>query len=139
MPTLLPDNPKTQRGFSIVEVITAIVVIAVLVTGFLSAFSSVLKSSVSPLQLAVMEDLAASEMDRLLSGSFLSATHPSGTDFATFNVDGTAYRAIFASQSYAVSTIPAVSAVSAMHVTVTIDTDLCASCVSLTGDTFNVQ
>lgn len=133
MPTLLSDNPKTQRGFSIVEVITAIVVIAVLVTGFLSAFSSVLKNSVSPLQLAVMEDLAASEMDRLLSGSYMSAVAASSTAPAIFNVDGTTYRAVFASNSYVVSTV------SAMHVAVTISTDLCVSCVSLAGDTFDVQ
>lgn len=135
MPTL-SSNFKGQRGFSIVEVITAIVVIAVLVTGFLSAFSSVLKNSVSPLQLAVMEDLAASEMDRLLSGTFASATHPSATVPATLNVDGTQYRAAFTVQS---SVISGVAVSSGVHVTVTISADLCVSCVALAGDTFDVQ
>lgn len=137
MPTLLPDNPKTQRGFSIVEVITAIVVIAVLATGFLSAFSSVLKSSVSPLQLAVMEDLAASEMDRLLSGAFASAVAASSTATRTFSVDGTFYRVNIRGASSVIGgvTLPA----SGVHLTVTVSTDLCVSCVALAGDTFDVQ
>lgn len=129
-------NFRRQCGLSIIELILAIVVIAVLATGFLSAFSSVLKNSVSPIQLASMESLAASEMDRLLSGSFASAIHPSGTAPSTFNIDGTQYLAAFTVQSSVISSM-AVS--SGVHVTVTISADLCESCVSLAGDTFNVE
>jgi prepilin-type N-terminal cleavage/methylation domain-containing protein len=129
-------GPKSQRGFSIIEVISAIVVIAVLTTGFLSAFSSVLKNSVSPLQLAIMEDLAASEMDRLLSGSFESAVAASSPVAKTFRIDGTPYRVSIRGASSVVANVPVASGV---HLTLTVSTDLCVSCVSLAGDTFDVQ
>lgn len=113
----------------------AIVVVAILATGFLSAFSVVLKTSASPLQLNVMESLAASEMDRLLSGTFQSALAASGSS-ATFKIDGTDYWAAIAGQSSVVGSVPVASGV---HLTVTVSTGLCVSCVSLSGDTFNVQ
>lgn len=124
-----------NRGFSLVELIVAIVVIAVLVAGFLSAFSVVLKRSVSPLQANVMESLAASQMDKLLSGSFASAVAASGTTQA-FSVDGTNYWAGMAGQS---SVVGGSTVASGVHLTVTVSTNLCVSCVSLSGDTFDVQ
>ena len=110
-------------------------ILGVLATGFLSAFSSVLRTSTSPLQLVAMENLAASQMDRLLSGTFQSAVAASGTA-PIFNVDGTDYWAAITGQSAIVNTATVASGV---HLTVTMSTALCASCVSLSGDTFDVQ
>ena len=110
-------------------------VLAILATGFISAFSVVLKTSASPLQIATMENIAASQMDNLLSGAFQSAVAASGTT-PTFNVDGTSYLAAIAGQS---SVVGGTTVASGMHVTVTVSTNLCASCVSLSGDTFDVQ
>lgn len=123
-----------QLGFSLVELITAIAVIAVLATGFFSAFSIVLKNTVSPLQLPVMENIAATQMDYLLAGTFQSAVYAPVS--RTFNVDGTDYFAYFAVQS---SVIAGQAVASGVHVRVTVDTANCASCVSLYGDTFDVQ
>ncbi|MFA7239279.1 MAG: type II secretion system protein [Sulfuricellaceae bacterium] len=128
-------NNATQKGFSIVEMIVAIVVIGILATGFISAFSSVLRTSASPLQTAAMEDIAASQMDYLLSGTFQSAVAASGTA-PTFTVDGTVYQAVITGQSSVVNTVTMGPGV---HITVTVSTELCASCVSLSGDTFDVQ
>ena len=129
------SNFQKQQGFSLVEMIVGIVVLGILATGFLSAFSSVLKTSASPLQLAIMENIAASQMDYLLSGTFQSAIAASGTT-VPFNVDSTYYNAAITGQSSVVNTATVASGI---HVTVTISTDLCASCVSLSGDTFDVQ
>jgi prepilin-type N-terminal cleavage/methylation domain-containing protein len=130
------SNSARQQGFSLVELIAGMIVLAILATGFLSAFSAVLKTSASPLQTAVMENIAASQMDYLLSGTFQSAVVASGTT-PKFNVDGTEYWAAIAGQSSVVSGSPAAS--SGVHLTVTVSTNLCASCVSLSGDTFDVQ
>lgn len=118
-----------------VELIAAIVVLAILATGFLSAFSVVLKSSASPLQITVMEGIAAGQMDKLLSDSFASAVAASGTT-PTFNVDGTDYWVAIAGQS---SVVGGNTVASSVHLTVTVSTNLCVSCVSLVGDTFDVQ
>lgn len=128
-------NRAKNRGFSLVELIAAIVVIAVLATGFLSAFSVVLKTSASPLQIAVMEGIAAGQMDRLLSASFASAVAASGTT-PTFNVEGTDYWVAIAGQS---SVVGGSTVASGVHLTVTASTNLCVSCVSLSGDSFDVQ
>ena len=117
------------------ELIAAIVVIAILATGFLSAFSVVLKTSASPLQIAVMESIAAGQMDKLLSDSFASAVAASGTA-PTFNVDGTDYWLAIAGQS---SVVGGSTVASGVHLSVTISTSQCVSCVSLVGDTFDVQ
>lgn len=130
------SGSKKQLGFSLIELIAGIVILGVLATGFLSAFSSVLRTSASPLQLVAMENIAASQMDRLLSGTFQSAVAASGTA-PTFNVDGTNYWAVIAGQSSVVDTSTTVA--SGVHLSVTMSTALCASCVSLSGDTFDVQ
>jgi len=128
-------NTAKQQGFSIIELIAGIVVVAVLATGFISAFSSVLKNSVSPLQTVAMESIAASQMDTLLSGTFQSAVAASGT-MPIFNVDGSNYRAAIAGQS---SVVGGATVASGLHVTVTMSADNCVSCVSLSGDAFDVQ
>ncbi len=127
-------NHSKIRGFSLVELVAAIVVVAILATGFLSAFSVVLKSSAPPLQQAIMENIAASQMDRLLSGTFQSAVQTPVSQ--TFNVDGTDYFVFYSVQSSVVSSITVNSGV---HVGVTVGTANCVSCVSLSGDTFDVQ
>lgn len=126
-------NNDSQQGFSIVEMVVAIVVIGILATGFISAFSSVLRTSASPLQTSAMEYIAASQMDKVLSGSFLSAVNAPAYN-ETVNVDGTDYFAVFQS-----ALITGVTADSGVHVTVTISTELCASCVALFWDAFNVK
>lgn len=111
------------------------VVVAILGTAFLSAFSSLLKTSASPMQTAVMESLAAGQLDRALSGSFQSAVAVSGTTIP-LNVDGTPYWAVFTGVS---SVIGNVTVASGIHLTVTLSADNCVSCVSLSGDSFDVQ
>lgn len=127
--------PQKQRGFSLIEMIAGIVIVAILSVGFLSAFSSVLRTSVSPLQIAVMEGLAAGKMDELLSGPFSKAVAASGTA-PQFIVDGTNYWVNIQGQS---SVVSGVTYAASLHLTVTVNTDLCQSCVALSGDTFNVQ
>lgn len=124
-----------QRGFSIVEVVVAIAVVSMLATAFLSAFSSLLKSSVSGGEISIMESLATSQLERALSGTFQSAVALSGTQSIS-SVDDAPYSVTFLGQSSVVNT----SAVdSGLHVTVVVGTTLCASCVRLSGDTFDVQ
>jgi len=130
------SNFARQRGFSLVELIAGIMVLAILATGFLSAFSSVLKNSVSPLQTVAMESIAASQMDRLLSGTFQSAVAVSGSSPQSSVVGDTTYWAAF---SVASSVVNGATVASGVHVVVTVSTDNCASCVSLSGDTFDVQ
>jgi prepilin-type N-terminal cleavage/methylation domain-containing protein len=131
------SNSARQQGFSLVELIAGMVVLAILATGFLSAFSVVLKNSVSPLQTVAMESIAASQMDKLLSGTFQSAVAASGTTVSGINVDGTDYWVTVAGQSSVVG--GSLVASSGVHLTVTVSTSQCASCVSLSGDTFDVQ
>ncbi len=126
---------RRQLGFSLVELVVGIVVLAVIATGFFSAFSSVMKNTTSPLQVVAMENIASGQMDYLLSGSFQSAVAASGTA-PTFNVDGTAYWAAIAGES---SIVGGVSVASGVHLTVTVSAAFCASCVTLTGDSFDVQ
>ena len=115
--------------------IAGIVILAILATGFLSAFSSVLRTSASPLQIAVMEGIAAGKMDELLSGPFSNAVAASGTA-PQFTVDGTTYWANIQGQS---SIVAGTMYLNSIHLTVTVSTNLCQSCVALSGDTFNVQ
>lgn len=111
-------------------------VLAILATGFLSAFSAVLKNSVSPLQTVAMENIAAGQMDKLLSGTFQSALAVSGSSPQSSVVGDTTYWTAF---SVASSVVNGATVASGVHVAVTVSTDLCASCVSLSGDTFDVQ
>ncbi len=126
---------NSQRGFSIVEVIVAIVVVSMLATAFLSAFSSVLKNSVSTLDINIMEGIASSELDRALSGTFQSAVALSGVP-ATVVVEGNSYSISYTGRSSVSGVTPLISS---LHLTVTVETDACISCVSLSGDTFDVQ
>lgn len=115
--------------------VVAIAVLAMLATAFLSAFTSVLKSSVSSGEISIMESLAASQMERALSGTFQSAVALSGTQ-VTLTVDDAPYSVAFLGKS---SVVNAAVVASGLHVTVVVGHTLCASCVSLTGDTFDVQ
>lgn len=115
--------------------IVGIVVLGVLAVGFLSAFSSVLKTGASPLQTVVMEGIAAGKMDELLSNTFVTARNASGTA-PQFTVDGTNYWVNIQGRS---SVVSGVTFANGLHLTVTVNTAACASCVSLSGDTFNVQ
>lgn len=115
--------------------IAGIVIVAILSVGFLSAFSSVLRTSASPSQIVVMEGIAAGKMDELLSGPFSNAVAASGVP-QTFIVDGTNYWVNIQGQS---SVVSGATYANSLHLTVTVNTALCASCVSLSGDTFNVQ
>jgi len=129
----LAANREKNRGFTLIELVVGIVVLAVLATGFLSAFSAVMKNSVSPLQIAVMEDVAASQMNYLLSGTFQSAVNVSASD--TFNIDGTNYLAVF--ESSAISGVPVTSGI---HVGVTVSCDACGGQkAALYGDSYDVQ
>lgn len=126
-------NREKNRGFTLIELVVGIVVLAVLATGFLSAFSAVMKTSVSPLQIAAMEDIAASQMNYLLFGTFQSAVNASGT--IPFNVDGTEYFATFES-----SAISGVSVASGVHVGVTVSCHTCGGQkAALYGDSYDVQ
>ena len=114
--------------------IVGIAVLAILATGFLSAFYSVLSTSSSPLQTVVMENVAASQMDKLLSGTFQSAVAASSVTPASSIVDGTVYWAYTTGQSSVVSALAVVTTVpSGVHLTVTV------SNVSLSGDSFDVH
>lgn len=106
-----------------------------LATAFLSAFSSVLKNSVSTLDINIMEGIASSELDRALSGTFQSAVALLGTE-ETVAIDGTPYSVFFSGGSVISGGTPLVSS---LHLTVTVETPICISCVSLSGDIFDVQ
>lgn len=142
-------NSNSPKGFSLIELVVAIAVAGILATAFISAFSTVLRTSTSPQDLA-LESIVAGKMDELLSGSFQSAVAASGT-CAMFSVNATTplscfpddhsfsyYSMVITGQSSVVSGITINSGV---HLTVTAGANfLCASCVgSLSGDTFDVQ
>lgn len=152
LPTLL--NKDSQRGFSLIEMAVAIVVLAILATAFISAFSSVMRTSASPLQTSVMEDIAASQLDYLLSGSFQSAV--AASSFTIPISGGFDYWAVISGQYSVVSeatvtsgqysVVSGTTVTSGIHLTVNVYSDadtakanLCMSCVSLSGDTFDVQ
>ena len=122
---------KNQHGFSLVEVVSAIVILAILATGFLSAFSVVLKNSASPLQIGLMEEIAATQLDKVLSGTFQSAVAVPAS--ATVNIDGTNFYTAFS--SVPVASVPS----SAVHVTVSVSCNGCTPGPSLSGDVYDIR
>lgn len=121
-----------QQGFSLAEVVVAIVVVAMLATAFLSAFSVVLRNSATPVQTALMEDIVAAQLDQVLSGTFQSAVAIPAS--ATVNVGGTIYTAAFSS-----ALVDALPTASAVHVTVTVWCDSCMASSTLSGDVYAIR
>lgn len=119
-------NSMAQRGFSLVELIAAIMVIAVLATGFLSAFSVVLKNSAPPLQIGLMEHITASQLDRVLSGTYQSALALPAS--ASITAGGTEYVTEFASSVVA----------SGVHVSVTTTCNGCSQSSVMSGDVYDI-
>lgn len=129
---ILEADYKRQQGFSLAEVVVAMVVVAMLATAFLSAFSVVLRNSASPMQTALMEDVVAGQLDQVLSGTFQSAVAIPAS--ATVNVGGTIYTAAFSS-----ALVDALPAASAVHVTVTVWCDSCMASSTLSGDVYAIH
>ncbi|MBS4099547.1 MAG: prepilin-type N-terminal cleavage/methylation domain-containing protein [Sulfuricella sp.] len=118
---------KNQYGFSLIEVVVAIVALTMLTTAFLSAFSSVLKSSPSPLQLILMEQIAAARLDSVMRLPVQSAI--ATAPVSTVTVEGTDYTITFTSSVFPNSAAP-VSA----NIAATVTCNGCTSNTSLTGD-----
>jgi len=83
-------NPLMQRGFSLVEVVVAIVAIATLAPAFVSVLRLSVESGVKMQQAAIMENIAASQLDKVQSGLFTAACTSStvtvGVDIYTYTV-----------------------------------------------------
>jgi prepilin-type N-terminal cleavage/methylation domain-containing protein len=118
------DRP---RGFSLIEVIIAIVAISILVTAFIPVFTIVTKGSVSSQQTATMENIAASNLDKFLTSAYSTAcTNPADVTLAN-----TTYSTNLSCTSNSPMT-------GGKHIVVTISCSGCSS-VSLAGDAYDIQ
>lgn len=111
--------------------VVAIVVVAMLATAFLSAFSVVLRNSASPLQTGIMEEIAATRLDMVMALPIQSAikTAPVSTD----TVGGTGYTVTFTSTILPNSIAPVTA-----NFFVTVSCIGCANGTSLAGDVYGI-
>ena len=119
---------KSSAGFSLIEMVIAIIILSIAVGTVLSAFSNVIKSTVTPELIDVSTDLAEKEMERVVGQRFSVIA----------NEATTAYTGSYSNYSYKVdvAAVPVALAsdagmISYKQVTVTV-THATAGAVSLT-------
>jgi prepilin-type N-terminal cleavage/methylation domain-containing protein len=116
-------NKRSQSGFTLVEIVVGMIVLAIVAGGLISSLSYLYKGSSGELQMATQESVARSAFDREFTGTYppANSTYPVGNDTVTV----------------ATSTNTSTTcAAGCTHIKVTVG---CAGCapISLSGDDYN--
>lgn len=117
-------NKCTQSGFTLVEIVVSMVVLAILAGGLILSMSYLYKGSSGVLSTSTAENVARSEFDQIFSGAY----PPTNSQYTVGN-----YTVTIATSTNTSTTC----STTCTHVKVTVS---CPGCIpiSLSGDDYNV-